>query len=324
MLPRYQYLWSRILRRKSYVRVGGRSFISFEIHPRIWVKSNKSLQGLWQTRGFDTAHIAGRLYYRAAIKFRGVGVDISFTISDYEEDMIHMNNLTNEEHVHIFRRQSKGFPRARSTEMVHCINVVDRKQNGATNRTLILPSDINFGPLQLAGWCFPRLLLFVSCTAGVYLGGLASRLLALGVLLSRFLWLKGPDYVFYSLMFIAVDKWVTIDVMINNAGNAVARVMMKKKKTNPWLSEQGPSSSHTNSQHMYIVKEYGKMDPQVTNRKANLPHKLISVHSPLLARSKWTTQARGLILICLDFAVINAFRLKHHASASAFPRAPEP
>ncbi|KAI7999881.1 APETALA2-like protein 2 [Camellia lanceoleosa] len=64
--------------------------------------------------GFDTAHAAVRAYDRAAIKFRGTDADINFNISDYNEDLQQMKNLTKEEFVHVLRRQSARFSRGTS------------------------------------------------------------------------------------------------------------------------------------------------------------------------------------------------------------------
>ncbi|KAF8395026.1 hypothetical protein HHK36_018965 [Tetracentron sinense] len=64
--------------------------------------------------GFDTDHAAARAYDRAAIKFRGVDADINFDLSDYDDDLKQMKNLTKEEFVHILRRQSTGFSRGSS------------------------------------------------------------------------------------------------------------------------------------------------------------------------------------------------------------------
>nr|CAD1839683.1 unnamed protein product [Ananas comosus var. bracteatus] len=55
-----------------------------------------------------------RAYDRAAIKFRGVDADINFNLSDYDDNLKQMRNLTKEEFVHILRRQSTGFARGSS------------------------------------------------------------------------------------------------------------------------------------------------------------------------------------------------------------------
>ncbi|KVI09523.1 AP2/ERF domain-containing protein [Cynara cardunculus var. scolymus] len=63
--------------------------------------------GLWE------ASLSGA-YDRAAIKFRGLDADINFNISDYEEDLKQIKDLTKEEFVHNLRRQSTGFSRGSS------------------------------------------------------------------------------------------------------------------------------------------------------------------------------------------------------------------
>ncbi|KAF5729535.1 hypothetical protein HS088_TW21G01702 [Tripterygium wilfordii] len=55
-----------------------------------------------------------RAYDRAAIKFRGVDADINFTLSDYDEDMIQMRDLSKKEFVQVLRRKISGFARGRS------------------------------------------------------------------------------------------------------------------------------------------------------------------------------------------------------------------
>ncbi|XP_052626407.1 APETALA2-like protein 3 [Lactuca sativa] len=74
--------------------------------------------GLWETSLsgwiWPIAHAAARAYDRAVIKFHGLDTDINFNISDYEEDLKEIKNLTKEEFVHILRRQSTGFSRGSS------------------------------------------------------------------------------------------------------------------------------------------------------------------------------------------------------------------
>ncbi|WOK93923.1 ethylene-responsive transcription factor [Canna indica] len=55
-----------------------------------------------------------RAYYHATIKFPGFDADINFNLSDYDEDLKQMRNLSKEEFVHILRRQSTGFARGSS------------------------------------------------------------------------------------------------------------------------------------------------------------------------------------------------------------------
>ncbi|KAI7994724.1 APETALA2-like protein 1 [Camellia lanceoleosa] len=62
----------------------------------------------------DQEAIAAATYDRAAIKFRGIEADINFNLSDYEDDLKQMTNMTKEEFVHILRRQSTGFLRGSS------------------------------------------------------------------------------------------------------------------------------------------------------------------------------------------------------------------
>ncbi|KAF1896299.1 hypothetical protein Lal_00018582 [Lupinus albus] len=60
---------------------------------------------LLQKKNFGTA------YDRAAVKFRGIRADINFNLSDYEDDVKQMKNLSKEEFIHILCRQSIGFSR---------------------------------------------------------------------------------------------------------------------------------------------------------------------------------------------------------------------
>nr|CAD1841963.1 unnamed protein product [Ananas comosus var. bracteatus] len=86
----------------------------------IWIVGNRfiwedlTLLMLLQGEIATAYYPDSRAYDRAAIKFRGVDADINFNLSDYDEDMKQMRNLTKEEFVHILRRQSTGFSRGSS------------------------------------------------------------------------------------------------------------------------------------------------------------------------------------------------------------------
>ncbi|CAL8466784.1 g6320 [Coccomyxa elongata] len=64
--------------------------------------------------GFDAEEQAALAYDLAALKFRGPDAHINFDISNYEQELLHFNDVTEEEVVQNLRRQSKGYQKTSS------------------------------------------------------------------------------------------------------------------------------------------------------------------------------------------------------------------
>ncbi|EIE26480.1 AP2-domain-containing protein [Coccomyxa subellipsoidea C-169] len=64
--------------------------------------------------GFDAEEQAALAYDLAALKFRGPDAQINFDISNYEQELLHFNDVTKEEVVQNLRRQSKGYQKTSS------------------------------------------------------------------------------------------------------------------------------------------------------------------------------------------------------------------
>ncbi|KAK9916825.1 hypothetical protein WJX75_007474 [Coccomyxa subellipsoidea] len=64
--------------------------------------------------GFDAEEQAALAYDLAALKFRGPDAQINFDISNYQQELLHFNDVTKEEVVQNLRRQSKGYQKTSS------------------------------------------------------------------------------------------------------------------------------------------------------------------------------------------------------------------